>query len=78
MAKLEEKVQAIENYVVTILQNQQSQTSLLVQLAKAQGLTPLLDDNKKGENKGEREGEPFTHIQISKVLVPAITTSPTL
>ena len=45
-------------------------------MAKAQGLTPLLDDNKKGENKGE--GEPSIQIQISKVLVPAITTSLTL
>ena len=33
---------------------------------------------KKGENKREGEGEPSTHIKISKVLVPAITTSPTL
>ena len=49
-----------------------------MQLAKAQGLTPILDDNKKGENKGEGEGEPSTKVQISKVLVPAITTSPTL
>ena len=76
-AKLEDRVHVIENSVVTILQNQQSQTSLLMQLAKAQGLTPLLDDNKKGENK-EGGGEPSTNIQISKVLVPAITTSPTL
>ncbi|KAL8106484.1 hypothetical protein AgCh_030030 [Apium graveolens] len=47
-------------------------------LAKSQGLTPTLDDNKKGENKREGEGESSTKVQISKVLVPAITTSPTL
>ena len=36
LAKLENRVQVIENSMVTILQNQQSQTSLIVQLAKAQ------------------------------------------
>ena len=49
-----------------------------MQLEKAQGLTPTLDDNKKGENKGEGEGEPSTTVQISQVLVPAITSSPTI
>ncbi|KAL8120302.1 hypothetical protein AgCh_017460 [Apium graveolens] len=78
LTKLEDRVQVIANSVVTILQNQQSQTSLLMQLAKAQCLTPLLDDNKKGETKVEGGGEPSSNIQISKVLVPAITTSPTL
>ncbi|KAL8157259.1 hypothetical protein AgCh_002093 [Apium graveolens] len=47
-----------------------------MQLAKAQGLTPTPDDNKNGENKREGEGEPSTTVQISKVLIPAITTSP--
>ena len=47
-----------------------------MQLAKAQGLTPTLDDNKKGENIREGEGEPSTTVQISQVLVPAITPSP--
>ncbi|KAL8114529.1 hypothetical protein AgCh_021408 [Apium graveolens] len=73
LAKLEDRVQVIENSVATILQNQQSQTSLLMQLAKAQGFTPQLDDNKKGE-KGPSEGEKL-QIQINKVIVPSITVS---
>ncbi|KAL8148136.1 hypothetical protein AgCh_005473 [Apium graveolens] len=76
LARLEDRVQIIEDSMVTILQNQQTQTNLLMQLAKAQGLTPTLDDNKKGENKGEGEGEPSTTVQISQVLVPVITNSP--
>ena len=73
LAKLEDRVQVIENSVATILQNQQSQTNLLMQLAKAQGLTPQLDDNKKGE-KGPSEGEKL-HIQISKVIVQLLFQS---
>jgi len=78
LAKLEDRVQVIENSVDILLQNQQSQTNLLMQLAKAQGLTPQLDDNKKGEResskgeKGPTEGEKL-QAQISKVIVPSIT-----
>ncbi|KAL8145899.1 hypothetical protein AgCh_003872 [Apium graveolens] len=76
LARLENRVQIIEDSMVTILQNQQTQTNLLMQLANAQGLTPTLDDNKKGENKGKGEGEPSTTVQISQVLVSVIITSP--
>ena len=54
LAKLEDRVQVIENFVAIILQNQQSQTNLLMQLVKAQGLTPQLDDNKKGERESSK------------------------
>ena len=45
---LEARMKIVEDSMVTIIQNQQTQTDLLRQLVQAQGSTPLLDDNKKG------------------------------
>ena len=54
---LEARMKIVENSMVTIIQNQQTQTDLLRQLVQAQGLTPILDDNKKGEKMIEGKGE---------------------
>ena len=43
------------------------------QLVQAQGLTPLLDDNKKGEKKQGQGESSQLNIQVTKVLVPSIT-----
>ena len=40
LAKLEDRFPVIENLMAILLQNQQTQTNLLMQLAKSQGLTP--------------------------------------
>ena len=51
---------------------------MLRRLVQAQGSTPLLDDNKKGEKK-QGEGESLKlEIQITQVLVSPINSSPTL
>ena len=69
VTSLEKRVQNIEESMVVLLQNQQTQTDLLRQLVKAQDPTPLLDDNKKGE-KGDKDGEGESlNIQITQVLV---------
>lgn len=78
VVKLEERVKNVVDSMVLLLQNQQTQTDLLRQLVQAQGTTPLHDDNKKVEKKqGEGESSKLD-VQISQVLVPAITTTPTL
>ncbi|KAL8120650.1 hypothetical protein AgCh_017721 [Apium graveolens] len=60
-----------------MLVNQVHQTLLLQKLVVAQTPTPALpDDNKKGKKDAivqVIEGEKDVHIQVSKVIIPAIT-----
>ena len=73
MSILETMMDTIESSLIIILENQQTHTNLLQKLVNAQGSVSLLDDNKKGEISAQGEQSEPVNVQISKVLVPAIT-----
>ncbi|KAK1372514.1 hypothetical protein POM88_028707 [Heracleum sosnowskyi] len=71
---LSSRVDKVEATLSHMQKEQEKQTQLLTQLLAAQGLPIiLLDDNKKGEKSKELENSKELDIQITKVLVPAIS-----